>query len=122
MKRLAGASSQNRFAWRRGLSPNKQAKDQGRVKGGKEVAKGHSGYSLPVTAWHQDDHCIISPPAGSAALFSLIPSAGKASSTFVGGHSVATDPCGAFSEHGHAGIEEKVVKAIAQFIRGDDAD
>jgi len=75
-----------------------------------------------LVVWHEDDHCIISPPAGSAALFSLIPSAGKASSTFVGGHSVATDPCGAFSEHGYAGIEERVVKAIAQFIRGDDAD
>src|SRR5262245_20942008 len=75
-----------------------------------------------LVVWHQDDHCSLSPPAGSAALFSLIPSAGKASRTFVGGHSVATDPCGAFSEHGYAGIEEKVVKAIAEFIRGEDTD
>jgi hypothetical protein len=35
---------------------------------------------------------------------------------------VATDPCGAFSEHGYAGIEEEVVKAIAEFVRGEDAD
>jgi len=72
-----------------------------------------------LVVWHQDDHCSFSPPAGSAALFTLIPSADKASRTFEHGHSVATDPCGAFSEHGYAGIEDKVVKDIAQFIRGD---
>jgi hypothetical protein len=32
---------------------------------------------------------------------------------------VATDPCGAFSEHGYAGIEERVVDHIADFIRGE---
>ena len=32
-------------------------------------------------------------------------------------HSVATDPCGAFSEHGYAGIETEVVKGIAHFIK-----
>jgi len=71
---------------------------------------------------HQDDHCSFSPPAGAAALFALIPSANKAARTFEHGHSVATDPCGAFSEHGYAGIEDKVVKTIADFIRGEDAD
>src|SRR6266540_2865466 len=48
--RLA-ASARGSRPWSCGLSPNKQAKDQGRVKGGKEVAEGHSGYSLPVTAF-----------------------------------------------------------------------
>jgi hypothetical protein len=72
--------------------------------------------------WHQDDHCTFSPPAGSAALFTAIPSAKKASQTFQGGHSVATDPCGAFSEHGYAGIEPKVVREIAEFVRGKDTD
>jgi hypothetical protein len=72
--------------------------------------------------WHQDDHCVSSPPAGSAALFAAIPSAKKASEVFDGGHSVATDPCGAFSEHGYAGIEQKVVKEIAEFVRGKDKD
>jgi hypothetical protein len=72
--------------------------------------------------WHQDDHCVSSPPAGSAALFAAIPSAKKASEVFDGGHSVATDPCGAFSEHGYAGIEPKVVKEIAEFVRGKDKD
>jgi hypothetical protein len=72
--------------------------------------------------WHQDDHCVLSPPAGSAALFTAIPSAKKATETFEGGHSVATDPCGAFSEHGYAGIEPKVVKEIAEFVRGKDKD
>ena len=72
--------------------------------------------------WHQDDHCVNSPPAGSAGLFTAIPSAKKASEVFDHGHSVATDPCGAFSEHGYAGIEPKVVKEIAEFIRGKDKD
>jgi pimeloyl-ACP methyl ester carboxylesterase len=75
-----------------------------------------------LVVWHQDDHCSFSPPAGSAALFTQIPSADKASRTFEHGHSVATDPCGAFSEHGYAGIEEEVVKKIAEFIRRDETD
>ncbi len=75
-----------------------------------------------LVAWHKDDHCTISPPAGSAALFALIPSAHKASRAFDHGYSVATDPCGAFSEHGYAGIEERVVREIAEFIRGRDHD
>jgi hypothetical protein len=73
-----------------------------------------------LVVWHQDDHCSFSPPAGAAALLAAIPSAHKASRTFERGHSVATDPCGAFSEHGYAGIEDKVVKDIAQFIRRED--
>jgi hypothetical protein len=75
-----------------------------------------------LVVWHQDDHCTFSPPAGSAALFTLIPSADKASRAFEHGHSVATDPCGAFSEHGYAGIEEEVVEKIAEFIRRDETD
>jgi hypothetical protein len=70
--------------------------------------------------WHQDDHCTFSPPAGSAALFAAIPSAEKASRMFENGHSVATDPCGAFSEHGYAGIEERVVRRIADFVHRED--
>jgi len=58
-----------------------------------------------LVVWHQDDHCSFSPPVGSAALFTQIPSADKASRAFEHGHSVATDPCGAFSEHGYACIE-----------------
>ena len=70
-----------------------------------------------LVVWHRDDHCSFSPPAGSAALFAALPSIGKASVSFKGGHSVATDPCGAFSEHGYAGIEEEVVEEIAKFLR-----
>jgi pimeloyl-ACP methyl ester carboxylesterase len=72
-----------------------------------------------LVAWEQDDHCTISPPAGSAALFAAIPSSRKDSHAFAHAHSVATDPCGAFSEHGYAGIEERVVDRIADFIRGE---
>ena len=80
-----------------------------------------SRITLPAqVVWHRDDHCTLSPPAGSATLFSLIPSIHKEQRSFAGGHSVATDPCGAFSEHGYAGIEEKVVEEIAEFIRGKD--
>jgi pimeloyl-ACP methyl ester carboxylesterase len=70
-----------------------------------------------LVVWHEDDHCSVSPPAGSAALFSTIPSGDKAKQVFTKGHSVATDPCGAFSEHGYAGIEDDAVKEIVQFIR-----
>jgi pimeloyl-ACP methyl ester carboxylesterase len=76
-----------------------------------------------LVVWHQDDHCLsFSPPAGSAALFEVLPSIDKASASFEGGHSVAQDPCGPFSEHGYAGIEEEVVDEIAEFIRGPEQD
>jgi hypothetical protein len=82
-----------------------------------------SRITLPtLVVWHRDDHCPFSPPAGSAALFTVIPSADKAHRMFEGGHSVATDPCGAFSELGYAGIEEEVVEKIAEFIRGEERD
>jgi pimeloyl-ACP methyl ester carboxylesterase len=70
-----------------------------------------------LVVWNQDDHCAASSPAGSAALFGAIPASTKASDVLNGGHSVATDPCGAFSEHGYAGTAREAVKDIAQFIR-----
>jgi hypothetical protein len=73
-----------------------------------------------LVVWHRDDHCTFAPPSGSATLFTLIHSTHKARRSFEHGHSVATDPCGAFSEHGYAGIEEEVVREIAEFIRGKD--
>jgi pimeloyl-ACP methyl ester carboxylesterase len=80
------------------------------------------GYVKQITVptfvvWHQNDHCTFSPPAGSQTVFNLVPANTKASDVFQGGHSVATDPCGAFSEHGYAGIAREVVKDIAQFIK-----
>jgi hypothetical protein len=38
------------------------------------------------------------------------------------GNADATDPCGAFSDNGYARIEHKVVKEIAEFVRGKDKD
>jgi hypothetical protein len=82
-----------------------------------------SRITLPaLVAWHQNDHCSVSPPASSAALFAAIPSIGKASAPFLGGHSVADNPCDDFSEHGFAGIEEEVVEKIAKFIRRREID
>jgi hypothetical protein len=75
-----------------------------------------------LVVWHQDDHCAASSPSGAASLFAIIPSTRKASLTFEGGHSVATDPCGAFSEHGYAGIEREVVEEIAELIRRGSRD
>jgi hypothetical protein len=72
-----------------------------------------------LVVWEANDHCTFSPPAGSANLFSLIPSHHKARRSLEFAHSVATDPCGAFSEHGYAGIEEEVVREIAAFILGE---
>ena len=77
-----------------------------------------SNITVPTfVVWNQDDHCTFSPPSGSSALFTAITSINKASDVFQGGHSVATDPCGAFSEHGYAGTARGVVKDIAQFIK-----
>jgi hypothetical protein len=82
-----------------------------------------SRITLPaLVVWHQNDHCSVSPPADSAALFAAIPSTGKASATFQGGHSVADNPCDDFSEHGYAGIEEEVAKKIAEFVRRRDIE
>ena len=79
-----------------------------------------SRITLPaLVVWEGNDHCTFSPPAGSANLFSLIPSHHKAHRVLEFAHSVATDPCGAFSEHGYAGIEEEAVQEIAAFILGD---
>jgi hypothetical protein len=81
-----------------------------------------SRITLPTqVVWHRDDHCVaVTPPSGSAALFATLPSKIKASASFDGGHSVAADPCGPFSEHGYAGIEEDVVESIADFIHRTD--
>jgi hypothetical protein len=82
-----------------------------------------SRITLPaLVVWHQNDQCSFSPPAGSTALFAAIPSIGKASASFEGGHSVADNPCDSFSEHGFAGIEEEVVETIAKFIRRTDIE
>jgi hypothetical protein len=77
--------------------------------------------TLPaLVVWNQDDHCSDTPPAGSAALFAVLPSIDKASLSFEGGHSVCQDPCQPFSEHGYAGIEKEVVDKITESILGTE--
>jgi len=110
--------------WRQGMMGSAKAHYDG-IKAFSETDQTADLQAITVptlVVWHQDDHCTISPPAGSAALFALIPSSRKDSHAFAHGHSVATDPCGAFSEHGYAGIEAEVVEHIADFIRGDHND
>jgi hypothetical protein len=50
-------------------------------------------------------------------LLAAILSSNKASDVLKGGHSVATDLCGAFSEHGYGGTTRNAVKDIARFIK-----
>ena len=70
-----------------------------------------------LVMWHKHDACGVSTPANSLALFNAIPSTNKQSRVIDGGHSVATDNCGAFSEHGYAGVEKEAVDKIADFIK-----
>lgn len=70
-----------------------------------------------LVMWHKNDSCGVTTPANSAALFAAIPSMNKRSIVIMGGHSVATDNCGAFSEHGYTGVEKETVDKIANFIK-----
>lgn len=71
-------------------------------------------------AWHQDDQCSLTPPAGSQQLLSALQNNGNGISvtpyTASGGVRVTTasgnvtpNPCGAFDYHGFMGIEPTVM-------------
>ncbi len=70
---------------------------------------------------HKDDRCFVTP-AGDVKLLEKHLKA-KASKVdvilFEGGKSPKSDPCKPFSQHGFYGIEETVVKAIADWIKAN---
>jgi hypothetical protein len=76
-----------------------------------------SQITVPVAIYYNElDHCPLSPRDG--VLFGLIPKIKNESAFGIpGGHSVATDPCGAFSEHGAAGIETSVIINVIPYIK-----
>jgi hypothetical protein len=75
-----------------------------------------SRITAPVAIfWNDHDHCAFSPPDRVALLLYQIKN--NHSIGITGGRSVATDPCGAFSEHGSAGMETVVVDNVIGIIK-----
>ena len=69
---------------------------------------------------HRDDKCEVTPPADAEKLKSaLINSPRTDVLTFTGGNKAESNPCWGNSPHGFFGIEEQVVKAIAEFIKSN---
>jgi len=79
-----------------------------------------SAVNVPsLVASHLKDACKCSPPKTSVKVIAALTGApAKQNMTFSGGlPPKSKDPCMAFTPHGFLGIEEKVVEAIADFIR-----
>lgn len=74
---------------------------------------------VPVfIASHKDDGCEHSPAADTPELAARFSAAGKVQTQlFDGGHMPRSGPCDALAQHGFLGIEDKVVDAIAAFIK-----
>jgi hypothetical protein len=69
---------------------------------------------------HRADACECSPRsavAGDKLLAALSAASAKEHKTFTGGLAPLSGPCDARAPHGFFGIEERVVKAIADWIR-----
>jgi hypothetical protein len=72
---------------------------------------------LPVlVVHHEQDPCNVCEPARLPALMQKLPAGTSKLLTFTGGQSEGP-PCEAFSHHGYNGIEQRVVEAIAAWIR-----
>lgn len=68
---------------------------------------------------HRDDQCRLTPASDSPKLVKRLSNARKAEVIyFEGGDPPRSGPCEALSAHGFLGIENKVVEAIADFIKG----
>jgi hypothetical protein len=79
-----------------------------------------SAVNVPaLVASHLGDTCKCSPPKTSVKVIAALTGApDKKNMTFSGGlPRKSTNPCMAFTPHGFFGIEDKVVEAIADFIR-----
>ncbi len=72
---------------------------------------------LPPTlvVHHRQDKCWLTAPAGVAPFLAW--SKGKAKVTWLDGGEENGDPCEAKGHHGFAGIDQKVVEAVAGFAR-----
>ena len=69
---------------------------------------------------HRDDDCECSPgsaAAGSRLIAALTGTSRKEHRMFTGGLAPVSGPCAARAPHGFFGIEERVVKSIADWIR-----
>jgi hypothetical protein len=74
---------------------------------------------VPVLIVHHDhDGCRASPYAGAEALMDRLKRSPKREFiAFDGGDPPRSDPCEAFAQHGYLGIENRVVDAIAAWIK-----
>ena len=69
---------------------------------------------------HRDDKCEVTPPVDAEKLKSALVNSPKTDVlTFTGGNKAESKPCWPKSPHGFYGIEEQVVKAIAEFIKSN---
>ena len=67
---------------------------------------------------HQDDKCRVTPPEGAEQIKKGLTKAPKVEVKFFsGGDKPQSDPCKPKSAHGFLGIENEVVKYIADFIK-----
>ena len=67
---------------------------------------------------HKGDGCHVTPPEGAQQIANAMAASPKvAVKLFDGGKNPKSGPCGARSEHGFFGIEKKVLKTIAKFIK-----
>jgi pimeloyl-ACP methyl ester carboxylesterase len=66
---------------------------------------------------HQSDGCVTSPFAGANMLTRQLKRAPKKEFVAFQGGTPVGDPCEAFSAHGFMGIDNEVVKAIADWIK-----
>lgn len=69
---------------------------------------------------HDDDGCGKTPPAGADRIAAMLTASPKVEvKRFNGGDMPQSKPCQAMSPHGFIGIEDKVVDAIAAFIKAN---
>jgi len=69
---------------------------------------------------HKADECSKTPPEGADTIASMLVSSKKVGlKYYTGGEPPESHPCRALSAHGFLGIEEKVIKDIAEFIEAN---
>jgi len=67
---------------------------------------------------HRDDDCPVTPPRDAERIKSALTASPKVDiMLFEGGDAPRSEPCEALAQHGYIGIEDKVVDAIAGWIK-----